>query len=43
MIFFNFHQVVFIIPYRLTKFEATSCNGFGDIKFSMSKFAKGNN
>ena len=30
-------------PLKLTKFEAPSCNGFWDIKFSMSKFAKGNN
>ena len=29
--------------YKLTKFEAPSCNGFWEIKFSMSKFAKGNN
>ena len=32
-----------IIVYKLTKFEAPSCNGFLDIKFSMSKFTKGNN
>ena len=28
------------IFYKLTKFKAPSYNGFSDIKFSMSKFAK---
>ena len=32
-----------IILYQLSKFEAPSCNGVCNIKFSMSKFAKGNN
>ena len=35
-----------IIFYQLTKFEATCCNSFLrylDYKFSMPKFAKGNN
>ena len=32
-----------ILEDKLTKFEAPSYNCFWDIKFSMSKFAKGNN
>ena len=32
-----------IILYQLSKFEAPSCNGFWDIKFSLSKIAQGNN
>ena len=32
-----------ITLYQLSKFEAPSCNGFWDIKFSMTKFAKGDN
>ena len=45
MIFFFKFSIssLLIILYKLTKFEAPSCNGFWDIKFSMSKFAKGNN
>ena len=42
--FFKFSpRSLLIILYKLTKFEAPSCNDFWDIKFSMSKFAKGNN
>ena len=42
--FFKFSpgNLLFIL-YKLSKFEAPSCNGFGVIKFSMSKFANGNN
>ena len=44
MIFFKFSpSSLLIILYKLTKFEAPSCNDFWDIKFSMSKFAEGNN
>ena len=32
-----------IILYKLTKFEAPSCNSFWGIKFSMSKFLNCNN
>ena len=32
-----------ITLYQLSNFGAPSCNGFCDIKFSISKFAKGNN
>ena len=32
-----------IILYQLTMFETPSCKSFLDIKFSMSRFAKGNN
>ena len=45
----NFFFLIFlpdyllIIHYYLTKFEAHSCYSIWDIKFSMSKFAKGNN
>ena len=31
------------IFYQLSKFEAPSCNNIWDIKFSLSKFTKGNN
>ena len=34
MIFFNLPSSLLIILYKLTKFEAPSCNGFWDIKFS---------
>ena len=44
MIFINFSQSSLrIILYKLTKFEAPSCNGFWNIKFSMSNFSNGNN
>ena len=44
MIFFSFiPSSLLVILYKLTKFEAPSCNSFSDIKFSMSKFAKTNN
>ena len=44
MIFFKFSPSgLLIILYKLTKFEAPSCKGFWEIKFSMSKFAKGHN
>ena len=44
MIFFIFSpSSLLIIFYKLTKFEAPSCNAFWEIKFSKSKFAKGNN
>ena len=37
--FIYFHQVIYSLP----SISAPSCNDFWDIKFSMSKFAKGNN
>ena len=44
MIFFLISpSSLLIILYKLTNFEAPSFKGFWDIKFSMSKFAKGNN
>ena len=32
-----------IILYQLSKFEAPSCNGFWDTKFTITKFAMGDN
>ena len=44
MIFFKFSPgYLLIIPYKLSKFEAPSYDGFWDIKFSMFKYAKGKN